>query len=1241
MKTVKFLLYIFVTFSITSAESVYNFPAHECIRINNTDQFDPDSMSIPSKQISCRPGQKAINATIKYGDVSLKMSCCDWLTNPPEQIKVFERVFIAFNCKFKSGSNIPKRSSMIVKGDDLACFKGEELKDFEIDWNEYKVTGSCCFDISKTTTTMAPIMTTLAPSDVTTCTTQQTFLKTIGATTSEPKKTFKLQASANSLPSIIVASECIYASPTATEPIKGYMSYDDPNYQIACRSSLQQELVTLETVNDGITYNIYCCKTNPKMKKPSTIEKILAHECEYEHDDGVNLLSYSGVTPGDDLVCDTETHELMVTKAKHVVTNKTVTIACCQPHEFTTTTEEPEETTTTTTKKTTTSLKPTTLSTTTALVSTLKPSTTTLKSPATTTVLTTSQRTTPFTKYGQPKGDAGPECVYLGDGTLKVNYMAYCDDNPICRSQQYMKRAKDKAKYDRCCCQFSQSMKPDYSIQNLIAPTCEFREDTSFMRWTIIKSGRDLICKENHRIVNTVIRENDKDVQMSCCLRNDLNVPTTTTSTTTTTTTVSPGTTKAGATTTKKFSTTTTSQALLPPMAGIQCSYNDDQTLKNSFMDDCTPNMVCRSKEKLISTYITLSDNSKVKKCCCDYRADLPATNNNGPTIIAPKCYYNDAGYINTWSVISAGDDLGCLMSDNLMTFNMANGKVADQQMSCCLKKDATTIPTTARTTPKSTTTVRTTTIAPPKTSALECFYVNTGKLNYNYMDWWTKELVCRSNYKMKIENVTTSQGNLEPKCCCELEKTLPQPTAVRTILAATCYFKEGTGTLSRWSLMKFGVDLACESDSYLYNTTIFYNGADNVYSCCQPKDQDIPTTAAPPTGDLSTPDPTSEILYFALPICEYRSDKTLRTSFMEYCSFDLVCRSQELMVNTTVINRYGEKTTKCCCDPHPELPPEIPPYQIRAQKCVFNQYGYVAQWSVVPFGIDLICAEHENLITYLLEFDSQERNMSCCLEKTSTTLETTSRSRSTSTQTESTTPLTTLTSTISTTTSLETTSTTSQVITTSTLLPNTTTSQEPTTTTTENITTPTTTIEDTTLPVNTTHAHLNLGDPTTTVTPKFGNITTPTTTIKTTTTFKTTTIANKTETTKKPDETTTSKVTEITTTATKAGTEGTITTAAETTKTPFKGKRTAPPKSMPPPRTVKDGECPDCIYPQNGMINGIDFITAHLARAGPSIGRCPMGYTMKIVYPMPALGYKDSKCCCVNNQFPLPYALN
>jgi hypothetical protein len=187
---------------------------------------------------------------------------------------------------------------------------------------------------------------------------------------------------------------------------------------------------------------------------------------------------------------------------------------------------------------------------------------------------------------------------------------------------------------------------------------------------------------------------------MSCCLRNDLDVPTTTTSTTTTTTTAKPTTVKPGVTTTKGQPTTTTTPPPALPMAGTQCAYNDDQTLKTSFMDECQPNLVCRSKEKLISAYITLGDKTQVKKCCCDYRADLPPSTDTGPAVIAPKCLYSDSGYINTWSVITAGDDLGCMTSDNLMTFNMANGKVADQQMSCCLKKSVTTVLTTARTTP-------------------------------------------------------------------------------------------------------------------------------------------------------------------------------------------------------------------------------------------------------------------------------------------------------------------------------------------------------------------------------------------------------------------------------------------------------------------------------------------------------------------------------------------------------------
>ena len=99
---------------------------------------------------------------------------------------------------------------------------------------------------------------------------------------------------------------------------------------------------------------------------------------------------------------------------------------------------------------------------------------------------------------------AGSECIYLGDGSIKIKYMDFCSDKPICRSQHYMKKREDKNGYDRCCCQFNFKQTPDDSIRSLWAPDCVFKEDGSLIRWSIIKSGNDLTCHPGFKMHNTI-----------------------------------------------------------------------------------------------------------------------------------------------------------------------------------------------------------------------------------------------------------------------------------------------------------------------------------------------------------------------------------------------------------------------------------------------------------------------------------------------------------------------------------------------------------------------------------------------------------------------------------------------------------------------------------------------------------------------------------------------------------------
>jgi len=93
-------------------------------------------------------------------------------------------------------------------------------------------------------------------------------------------------------------------------------------------------------------------------------------------------------------------------------------------------------------------------------------------------------------------------------------------------------------------------------------------------------------------------------------------------------------------------------------------------------MDSCTANIACRSKEVKLEVLVSISNNTQVKKCCCDYQKDLPVNTSSVPSIIAPKCIYDQEGYVNMWSVVESGSDLGCRSIDNLMTYDVGNGEL-------------------------------------------------------------------------------------------------------------------------------------------------------------------------------------------------------------------------------------------------------------------------------------------------------------------------------------------------------------------------------------------------------------------------------------------------------------------------------------------------------------------------------------------------------------------------------------
>ena len=223
--------------------------------------------------------------------------------------------------------------------------------------------------------------------------------------------------------------------------------------------------------------------------------------------------------------------------------------------------------------------------------------------------------------------------------------------------------------------------------------------------------------------------------------------------------------------------------------------------------------------------------------------------------------------------------------------------------MSCCLKKDAVTLPSTIRTTPMSTsttplstttTTLPTTTTTVPETTTiqtsttqmstsksavsttnpsssrvptkdvvlkstgLECVYLKNGSLDIDFMNWDSNTIGCRSQYIMRKIPVQALDNKMYKKICCEYSSSLPFDPSLPPLIAPTCFFSSKTSELLRWSIELSGPDIICNIGFYMYNTTILWNGKDTGFSCCQPDGKPIPTkkpaetTAAPSPGQTT-----------------------------------------------------------------------------------------------------------------------------------------------------------------------------------------------------------------------------------------------------------------------------------------------------------------------------------------------------------------------------------------------------
>jgi hypothetical protein len=284
--------------------------------------------------------------------------------------------------------------------------------------------------------------------------------------------------------------------------------------------------------------------------------------------------------------------------------------------------------------------------------------------------------TTTGAKPNIPPGEkprAGNECVYQSDGSMKVHYMDFVSYNPMCRCGQITKTAVDKKNYERMCCEDSKSA-PPCTVKDFVAPECYFKGD-SLARWALVKAGPDVSCGPGFQIKNSVLKDGLTETQMSCCEPEvTTTVQTTTPNDVSTTSAPDPGEDK--------------------PIAGTLCSFDADGSLLMTYMENCKPNIVCRDQEETVRKSV-----NDVDKCCCNFNKDLPK-NENVPnaTVLAPKCSYSKNGQVNAQALARAGNDLTCIKADNLMNYDVTtsvNPNDKDEAMSCCLRKDFTTIATT------------------------------------------------------------------------------------------------------------------------------------------------------------------------------------------------------------------------------------------------------------------------------------------------------------------------------------------------------------------------------------------------------------------------------------------------------------------------------------------------------------------------------------------------------------------
>jgi hypothetical protein len=144
-------------------------------------------------------------------------------------------------------------------------------------------------------------------------------------------------------------------------------------------------------------------------------------------------------------------------------------------------------------------------------------------------------------------------------------------------------------------------------------------------------------------------------------------------------------------------------------------------------------------------------------------------------------------------------------------------------------------------------------------------------------------------------------------------------------------------------------------------------------------KPTEPPTEKPTKPPEKPTEKPAEETPPSALQTCYFSADHKVKTDLMELCKPTKKCRVNEVMIDEMV---GGKKY--CCCDQRKELPPPTAQDpKLVAPKCYYDEEGNVNPYTTLVAGLDLICPNTSELMTYT----DENEPTSCCILKSMTTI--------------------------------------------------------------------------------------------------------------------------------------------------------------------------------------------------------------------------------------------------------------